>query len=219
MSWIVTCDGHEASLEFPTHADYTIERIAHSLAQINRFNGHASRPYSVAEHSLLVLAIAKTELQLDANGQMAALMHDAHEAFIGDIISPMKPLLGSAWKRLEMRHSHLMSLRFGYHVAMTMNHHELKVADMMALAVERAALLPHKKPCGTPSTPWPYVCLDFGSSPFLIRLRDKLMSPDRDQESWQHHRDRFIETFQHLQLERAELSRERLGPSFAEGAI
>ena len=39
MNWIVTCDGHEASLEFPTHADYEIERIAHSLAQINRFNG------------------------------------------------------------------------------------------------------------------------------------------------------------------------------------
>ena len=71
MNWIVTCDGHEASLEFPTHADYEIERIAHSLAQINRFNGHAARPYSVAEHSLLVLDIAKTKLGLDAHGQMA----------------------------------------------------------------------------------------------------------------------------------------------------
>ena len=216
MSWIVTCDGHEASLEFPTHADYEIERISHSLAQINRFNGHACRPYSVAEHSLLVLDIAKTKLDLDVHGQMAALMHDAHEAFIGDVTSPMKALLGSAMCRMEMRHANLMSLRFGYHVAMTQNGYELKVADMMALAVERAALLPHKKPCGTPSTPWP--CLDVANDPSMRGWWDDLMATHRVEATWQMWRDRFIQAFQDLQLERAELSRERLGPSFAEEA-
>lgn len=217
MTWIVTADGHECSLEFPVHADYNIGRIAHSLAQINRFNGHAARPYSVAEHSILVWEIAKHELKLDANGQMAALMHDAHEAFIGDITTPMKELLGSPIRSLEMRHSHLMSLRFGYHVAMTMNHYEIKMADMMALAVERAALLPHTKPCGTPSTPWP--CLNFGGDSFMARWRDQLMSPQRAQATWQDHRDQFIEAFQDLQLVRAELSRERLGFGFAEGPV
>lgn len=217
MSWIVTCDGHEASLEFPTHADYEIERIAHSLAQINRFNGHASRPYSVAEHSLLVLAIAKTELQLDANGQMAALMHDAHEAFVGDVTSPMKGLLGSAMCRLEMRHANLMSLRYGYHVAMTVNAYKLKLADLMALAVERAALLPTQKPCGTPSTPWP--CLDVASDPCMRGWWDDLMGAHRVEASWQTWRDRFIRRFQELQFERAELSHHRIGFGFAEEAV
>ena len=216
MNWIVTADGHEASLEFPTHADYEIERIAHSLAQINRFNGHAARPYSVAEHSLLVLDIAKTKLGLDAHGQMAALMHDAHEAFVGDVTSPMKGLLGSAMCRLEMRHANLMSLRYGYHVAMTNNAMELKMADLMALAVERAALLPTKKPCGTPSTPWP--CHDVVTSSRMNGTWDDLMGARRVTATWQTWRDRFIQAFQELQFERAELSHHRLGAGFAVGA-
>ena len=217
MSWIVTCDGHEASLAYPVHADYEIERIAHALAQINRFNGHASRPYSVAEHSLLVLDIAKTKLHLDAHGQMAALMHDAHEAFIGDVTSPMKSLLGAEMCRLEMRHAQLMALRFGYHVAMSVNAREIKVADLMALAVERAALLPHTKPCGTPSTPWP--CLDVATDARMRGWWDDLMSMRRAEASWQTWRDRFIQAFQDLQFSRAELSHERFGVGFAEEAV
>lgn len=69
-----------------------IEAIAHSLAQINRF-GHASRPYSVAEHSLLVCEIVKS-MGLDCHAQRAALMHDAHEAFTGDVATPHQSRAG-----------------------------------------------------------------------------------------------------------------------------
>jgi len=210
MNWIVTADGHEASLEFPVHADYDIERIAHSLAQIVRFNGHACRPYSVAEHSLLVLDIAQRHLKLDANAQMAALMHDAHEAFVGDVSTPMKELLGTQMRRIELRHSHLMSLQFGFHVALTMNHHELKLADLLALRVEREQLLPMTTPRGAPSTPWPVL-----SWMQEWPMQYDLMDAGRVNTTWQEWRDLFINAFQELQFARAALSHERLGVGFA----
>lgn len=210
MNWIVTADGHEASLEFPVHADYEIERIAHSLAQINRFNGHACRPYSVAEHSLLVLDIAQRYLKLDVNAQFAALMHDAHEAFVGDVSTPMKDLLGTAMRRIELRHSHMVSLQYGFHVALTMNHHELKLADLLALRVEREQLLPMVKPDRSPSTPWPVL-----SWMQQWPMEYDLMDSGRVATTWQEWRDHFITAFQELQLARAALSHERLGVGFA----
>lgn len=170
MNWIVTADGHEASLEFPVHADYDIERIAHSLAQIVRFNGHACRPYSVAEHSLL----------------------------------------GTQMRRIELRHSHLMSLQFGFHVALTMNHHELKLADLLALRVEREQLLPMTTPRGAPSTPWPVL-----SWMQEWPMQYDLMDAGRVNTTWQEWRDLFINAFQELQFARATLSHERLGVGFA----
>ena len=203
MTWIVTADGHECSLEFPVHADYNIGRIAHSLAQINRFNGHAARPYSVAEHSLLVLDIAERHLRLDVHGQMAALMHDAHEAFVGDVSTPMKDLLGAPMRRIELRHSHLMSLQFNFHTALTVHHFDVKSADTLALAVERFALLPSSTPAGEPCTPWPSLM----AAPVLPGY--DLMDEGRVNTTWQEWRDRFIDAFQTLQFARAELAHER----------
>lgn len=68
----------------PRVEDIHIEDIAHSLAQINRFNGHANFPVSVAQHSLLVCDLVLSEFKLEA------LMHDAAEAYVGDIVTPMK---------------------------------------------------------------------------------------------------------------------------------
>lgn len=204
MTWIVTADGHEASLELCAPADFEIGRIAHSLAQINRFNGHACRPYSVAEHSLLVCDIAERYLGLDVFGQFVALMHDAHEAYVGDVTTPVKQALGSAMQSLEARIEHFCALRFGYYTALVSNRSEVKAADLMALSIERTALLPIKMPTGMPSKPWP--CL--AATPTITEY--DLMDAGRVAMTWRDWRDRFTERYEELVFARAELSRDRL---------
>ena len=62
MTWLVTANADELDLRVPQPQHITVWAIAWSLGQIVRFNGHALRPYSVAEHSLLVCEIAEREL-------------------------------------------------------------------------------------------------------------------------------------------------------------
>lgn len=71
-----------------------LEDIAHALACTNRYMGHAPRPYSVAQHSVLCAQHVGTDHQLQA------LFHDAHEAYVGDMSSMVKPLLPD-FQRLE----------------------------------------------------------------------------------------------------------------------
>ena len=84
------------------HNEYNPHDIAHALAQINRFNGHAKRPYSVAEHSLVCMEIAQ-HLELPPVVQLACLMHDAHEAYTGDVATPIKRCVGDNWGFFEHR--------------------------------------------------------------------------------------------------------------------
>lgn len=85
MSWIITSTGSEHHLTGPATlgwADRPIDTqdIAHHLSMVNQVNGATSRPYSVAEHSLLCCDTAK-RAGVSVFVQMAALMHDAHEAY------------------------------------------------------------------------------------------------------------------------------------------
>jgi uncharacterized protein len=77
----------------PSKSDFTIEDIAHGLANICRYSGQCSEFYSVAEHSILVSEVAK-------GFEFEALMHDAAEAFLGDITRPLKQLLPD-FKKIE----------------------------------------------------------------------------------------------------------------------
>ena len=198
MPWIVTADGREVSLQYPQAIDFEIEHIAHALAQINRFTGHAARPYSVAEHSLLVLDIAERHMGLDAHGLMVALMHDAHEAYTQDLSTPAKREVGGGWRAFEARFAHLLSLRFRFHTALTCYHNEIRRADVLALATERAQLMPTKQPNGYPSTPWPGLA---GVEPLPCY---DLMEPSRRDLTWQDWRDAFLERFHELEFARAE---------------
>lgn len=199
MTWMITSDGFEAHIKYPVPDAFEIERIAHSLGQINRFNGHASRPYSVAEHSLLVADVAE-HMGLDVFGQMAALMHDAHEAFVGDVTSPVKDEIGAAWFNFENRFAHMLASKFGLITAFTAFHHEIKSADLTALAIERYHLLPNRQPCGTPSTPWPCLAQLHAVHHFV-----DLNTPEREAMTWRDWADRFVDRFHELQFARAEL--------------
>ena len=110
MSWLLTCQGREHYLAGPERDQPdnipTLGEIAHSLAQINRFNGHCSRPYSVAEHSLFVADLAQA-MGASEEVQLGALLHDAHECVTGDMSTPIKDELGAVWSKFENRQAYI----------------------------------------------------------------------------------------------------------------
>ncbi len=96
--------------------DIEIEDIAHGLAFVARWNGQTTGdfPYSVAEHSLLVEDLfSQLNPGIGAKWQMAALLHDAPEYVIGDMISPVKAAIGPGYGQLDERLTAAVHLRFG----------------------------------------------------------------------------------------------------------
>ncbi len=149
MTWMLTAGGRVVDLLRLDPATIDARDIAHHLAQINRYCGACSRPYSVAEHSLLVVEILERELgEQSPSALLAALMHDAHEAYTQDVTQPMKQLIGSAWREAEDRIQHQVLARFGLLTAWAAAHARVHWADMVALVTERAQLMP-------PEPPWP----------------------------------------------------------------
>lgn len=88
--------GIHFDLSKPRECDVRIEDIAHALSMMCRFGGHVPRFYSVAQHSVLVGAIS-TLFGLPGEHWAAALLHDAHEAYCNDLISPAKRLAGRSY--------------------------------------------------------------------------------------------------------------------------
>jgi len=108
--------GRRLDLLDPTPVDIEIEDIAHGLTFVARWNGQTRGdwPYSVAEHSLLVEDIfARMNPDSSARWRLAALLHDAPEYVIGDMISPVKSAIGPAFGELDARLAAAVHLRFG----------------------------------------------------------------------------------------------------------
>jgi len=115
-AWQRMLSGRRLDLLDPTPVDIEIEDIAHGLAFVARWNGQTRGdwPYSVAEHSLLVVDIfARLAPDQPARWQLAALLHDAPEYVIGDMISPVKSAVGPAYGEMDARLSAAVHLRFG----------------------------------------------------------------------------------------------------------
>ena len=96
--------------------DIEIEDIAHGLARVARWNGQTigDHPFSVAQHSVVVEEIlAHIEPGVDARWRLAALLHDASEYVIGDMISPFKAALGLDYRTFEDRLESAIHIRFG----------------------------------------------------------------------------------------------------------
>jgi len=115
-AWQRMLSGRRLDLLDPTPVDIEIEDIAHGLAFVARWNGQTfgDWPYSVAEHSLLVEKIfAHLNPGAPARWRLAALLHDAPEYVIGDMISPVKDAVGAGYGDLDRRLSAAIHLRFG----------------------------------------------------------------------------------------------------------
>jgi hypothetical protein len=108
--------GRRLDLLDPTPMDIEIEDIAHGLAFVARWNGQTrgDYAYSVAEHSLLVEEIfGRLQPKAPTKWRLAALLHDAPEYVIGDMISPVKAAVGPGYGELDDRLQAAIHIRFG----------------------------------------------------------------------------------------------------------
>jgi 5'-deoxynucleotidase YfbR-like HD superfamily hydrolase len=108
--------GRRLDLLDPSPLDVELEDIAHGLARVARWNGQTegAHIFSVAQHSLLVEALARAKLpRLDYRGRLAVLLHDAPEYVIGDMISPFKAVIGDSYKAVEHRLLAAIHVHFG----------------------------------------------------------------------------------------------------------
>ncbi len=115
-AWQRMLSGRRLDLLDPSPLDVEIEDIAHGLARVARWNGQTAGAhiFSVAQHSLLVEAIARhLEPDLPDGWRLAILLHDAPEYVIGDVISPFKVVVGDVYKEVEERLLAAIRLRFG----------------------------------------------------------------------------------------------------------
>jgi 5'-deoxynucleotidase YfbR-like HD superfamily hydrolase len=120
----------------PDPEQFDIEDIARALGNLCRFGGHCRTFYSVAQHSVIVSQLVE-ERGGDAEDVFAALMHDAAEAYLGDMPHPLKhrSALGAAFKEAERE----LEAAIGAHFAIKADVPEIKRADRALLATERRA--------------------------------------------------------------------------------
>lgn len=115
-AWQRMLSGRRLDLLDPTPMDVEIEDIAHGLAFVARWNGQTQGDYaySVAEHSLLVETLfGRLMPKAEPKWRLAALLHDAPEYVIGDMISPVKNAVGPGYEALDERLTAAIQIRFG----------------------------------------------------------------------------------------------------------
>lgn len=139
-AWQRMLSGRRLDLLDPTPLDIEIEDIAHGLAFVARWNGQTvgDFAYSVAEHSLLVEALfARIVPNAPVRWRLAALLHDAPEYVIGDMISPVKSAVGPGYGALDDRLTAAIHLRFGLPAVIPVaTKRQIKKADRISAWME-----------------------------------------------------------------------------------
>ena len=173
-AWQRMLSGRRLDLIDPSPLDVEIGDIAHGLARVARWNGQTKGPeiFSVAQHSLLVEALfAARDVASSREARLAALLHDAPEYVIGDMISPFKAAVGGDYKLVEARLKRAVLIRFGLTAEPSEDlERRIKVADRASAYLEATALagfsiVEARKLFGEPDLP----TRDF--APFLEPMR------------------------------------------------
>lgn len=174
--------------------DVELSDIAHGLARVARWNGQTQGdyPFSVAQHSVLVLELFRgVNTDASPSWQLQALLHDAPEYVMGDIISPFKAAMGGNYKDVENRLLTAIFLRFSLPSSMTPALAKLvKVADREAAFFEATHLAGFadaeaRKFFGAPTQP-----------AFDVEAFDRLIRPWPTREA----HDRFIAAFEAIEF-------------------
>jgi uncharacterized protein len=143
-AWQRMLSGRRLDLLNPSPLDVEIEDIAHGLARVARWNGQTlgQHSFSVAQHCVLVEQIAsKLAPGLDWQSRLMALLHDAPEYVIGDLISPFKAAVGFDYKDFELRLLAAIHIRFGLPASTPDTAlHLIKKADTLAAYFEATQL-------------------------------------------------------------------------------
>ncbi|TKA86334.1 HD family hydrolase [Sulfitobacter sp. 15WGC] len=143
-AWQRMLSGRRLDLLDPTPVDVEIEDIAHGLAFVARWNGQTrgDYAYSVAEHSLLVETIfARIAPRSPAKWRLAALLHDAPEYVIGDMISPVKAAVGPDYRALDERLTTAVHVRFGLPASLPVRvKQQIKKADRVSAWMEASQI-------------------------------------------------------------------------------
>lgn len=149
-AWQRMLSGRRLDLLDPTPVDIEIEDIAHGLAFVARWNGQTQGDYaySVAEHSLLVVDLfVRMNPTAPVKWHMAALLHDAPEYVIGDMISPVKAAVGPNYGALDERLSAAIHLRFGLPATLPVRvKARIKKADRISAWMEATEIAGFSKP-------------------------------------------------------------------------
>lgn len=156
-----------------------IEHVAKALSHVNRFTGQTFEPYSVAQHSVAVASVVwgRTKDKIKA---LQGLLHDSGEAFLGDVSSPLKAILGETYKGRERA---AMKAILDLHGVPYELAPEVKEADLILLATEKRDL--------TPGDPVPWGILEgVEPIPFNIEPWPAALAARR-----------FLETFENLTVE------------------
>ena len=151
MSWMQTHSGRAFDLIDPKPEDVHLSDISHSLSMICRYNGHVSGFYSVAEHCCHIYDWLGMQ-GLHQRIMLAGLLHDAPEAYVGDVIWPVQqalPEFRDAFHALQARVWAVMRVALDIPETVDLRHALVREADVRILLDERAALL-----TTPPPIPW-----------------------------------------------------------------
>lgn len=153
--WIQTHSRGAFDLLEPTPEQINIDDIGYALSMLCRFNGHTDKFYSVAQHCVHVSYLVPPSFAL------AGLLHDAAEAYLGDVTKPLKELLPD-YQEIERNVERVIAQRFGLDYPM---YDEVRAADALALAIEKRDLL------GIEPRPWGVPFVMYTDHPIIQALR------------------------------------------------
>ena len=149
-AWQRMLSGRRLDLLDPSPLDIEIEDIAHGLARVARWNGqtHGAHIFSVAQHTLLVESVLRQQVpRADHRVRLAAMLHDAPEYVIGDMISPFKAVIGGSYKAVEKRLLSAIHVRFGLPAILPDEiEQQIKAADRGAAYLEATHLAGFAEP-------------------------------------------------------------------------
>lgn len=153
--WGLTFTGRQFWPQDPRPGDVDVLDVAHALALQARFAGHTREPYSIAQHSVLVSQACRREHAL------IGLLHDATEAYLQDLIRPLKRAVAALYKPLERQWAWAIGMAFGLGDALVDLPDDVEAADRLVLVAERRDLLaprawPAELAWADSITPWPW---------------------------------------------------------------